>query len=62
MTRLLNVEEGTNKPVESLTDTNFYRQQQRIALRNCGVIDPENIDEYIAHRRLHGAWARCSPR
>ena len=35
--RLLNKEEGTNKVVESLTDTNFYRQQQRIALRNCGL-------------------------
>ena len=45
--RLLNVEDGSNQVVESLTDTNFYRQQQRIALRNCGVIDPENIDEYI---------------
>ncbi|MBN2348771.1 MAG: NADH-quinone oxidoreductase subunit NuoF [Bacteroidales bacterium] len=27
---------------------NFYKKQVRIALRNCGVIDPENIDEYIA--------------
>ena len=27
---------------------NFYKKQKRIALRNCGVIDPENIDEYIA--------------
>ena len=26
----------------------FYRPQMRLALRNCGVIDPENIDEYIA--------------
>ncbi len=26
----------------------FYKKQMRIALRNCGVIDPENIDEYIA--------------
>ena len=34
--------------VTSLTDTQFYKQQLRIALRNCGVIDPENIDEYIA--------------
>ena len=32
----------------SLYETNFYRKQKRIALRNCGVIDPENIDEYIA--------------
>ncbi len=32
----------------SLSETNFYKKQLRIALRNCGVIDPENIDEYIA--------------
>ncbi|MBQ5801754.1 MAG: NADH-quinone oxidoreductase subunit NuoF [Clostridia bacterium] len=34
--------------VKSLYDTHFYHKQQRIALRNCGVIDPENINEYIA--------------
>ena len=32
----------------SLNDTTFYKTQKRVALRNCGVIDPENIDEYIA--------------
>ena len=32
----------------SLNDTAFYRSQLRVALRNCGVIDPENIEEYIA--------------
>ena len=32
----------------SLADTNFYKSQKRIVLRNCGVIDPDNIDEYIA--------------
>ncbi len=32
----------------SLNDTIFYRSQYRLALRNCGVIDPENIEEYIA--------------
>ncbi len=32
----------------SLNDTNFYKTQKRVALRNCGLIDPENIDEYIA--------------
>ena len=31
----------------SLAETNFYKKQRRIALRNCGVIDPENIEEYI---------------
>ncbi len=34
--------------VKSLDDTAFYKKQMRIALRNCGVINPENIDEYIA--------------
>lgn len=34
--------------VDRLDDLNFYKKQKRIALKNCGVIDPENIDEYIA--------------
>ncbi len=34
---------------ESLNDTTFYKKQIRVALRNCGVIDPEDIDEYIAY-------------
>ena len=33
--------------VKALSDTDFYKKQHRIALRNCGVIDPENIEEYI---------------
>ena len=32
----------------SLGDTAFYKSQNRVVLRNCGVINPENIDEYIA--------------
>jgi NADH-quinone oxidoreductase subunit F/NADP-reducing hydrogenase subunit HndC len=32
----------------SLSETNFYKKQMRVALRNCGVIDPEQIEEYIA--------------
>ena len=37
------------KPTDvSLNDTAFYRSQKRVALRNCGVINPEVIDEYIA--------------
>ncbi len=35
--------------VKALSDTNFYKKQTRVALRNCGVINPENIDEYIAY-------------
>ena len=33
--------------VKALSDTDFYKKQHRIALRNCGVINPENIEEYI---------------
>ena len=46
--RLLHKEKEGEPPVKSLTDTEFYRRQTRVALRNCGVINPENIDEYIA--------------
>ena len=35
--------------VKSLNETQFYKKQTRVALRNCGLIDPENIDEYIAY-------------
>ena len=34
--------------VKSLDELNFYKKQKRIALKNCGIIDPEEIDEYIA--------------
>ena len=34
--------------VKSLNETQFYKKQKRVALRNCGVINPEVIDEYIA--------------
>lgn len=36
------------KKVNSLDELNFYKKQKRIALKNCGVINPEDIDEYIA--------------
>ncbi len=42
-----NVELDKSVPV-SLSETGFYKKQQRVALRNCGVINPESIDEYIA--------------
>ena len=47
--RLLHKEEVKKQPtsVTSLTDTEFYKHQQRIVLRNCGIINPEDIDEYI---------------
>ena len=37
-----------NSTVQKLDELTFYKKQKRIALKNCGVIDPENIDEYIA--------------
>ena len=49
VTRLLYEETVQDDSVKSLEQTKFYAKQKRIALRNCGVIDPENIDEYIAH-------------
>ncbi len=41
------VHENTDE-IKSLNEVDFYKKQQRIALRNCGVINPENIEEYIA--------------
>ncbi len=48
VTRLLYQETVVEDNIKSLNDTAFYAKQMRIALRNCGVIDPEKIDEYIA--------------
>ena len=47
VTRLLYKETVTDNGIKSLNETNFYKKQHRVALRNCGVINPENIDEYI---------------
>jgi NADH-quinone oxidoreductase subunit F/NADP-reducing hydrogenase subunit HndC len=41
------IEEDSNQ-VKSINEVEFYKKQMRIVLRNCGVIDPENIEEYIA--------------
>ena len=48
----------------SLENIDFYRSQMRLALRNCGVIDPENIDEYIAfdgYKALAKALTEMTP-
>lgn len=58
VTRLLYNETVTKEKIKSLNDTTFYSKQQRVALRNCGVIDPENIDEYIAYDGYQ-ALAKC---
>ncbi|MDE6657022.1 MAG: SLBB domain-containing protein, partial [Oscillospiraceae bacterium] len=44
---LLYDETVTEDGIKSLNETSFYKKQHRVALRNCGVINPENIDEYI---------------
>ena len=49
VTRLLYKDaEEAAKDIKPLDEINFYQKQKRVVLRNCGVIDPENIDEYIA--------------
>ena len=49
VTRLLHQETVQDeKNIKNLDHTRFYKNQERVALRNCGVINPENIDEYIA--------------
>ena len=65
VTRLLydeTVKEGGE--IRSLSETQFYKKQHRVALRNCGVINPENIDEYIAfdgYRALGKALTEMTP-
>ena len=46
--RLLYVNPETHEKVQDSKHINFYQKQLRIALRNCGFINPENIEEYIA--------------
>jgi len=46
--RLLFRDPVTKEPVTDSKHINFYQKQLRVVLRNCGVIDPENIEEYIA--------------
>ena len=61
--RLLAKDIGGSK-VKSLDDLSFYKKQMRIALKNCGVINPENIDEYIAfdgYRALERVLKEMSP-
>ena len=45
--RLLYQETVHEDNIKSLNDVDFYKKQKRVALRNCGVINPENIEEYI---------------
>jgi NADH:ubiquinone oxidoreductase subunit F (NADH-binding)/(2Fe-2S) ferredoxin len=56
--RLLYINPETEQQVSDSKHMGFYRKQLRIALRNCGFIDPENIEEYIA-RDGYAALAKC---
>lgn len=56
--RLLYRDPKSKKVVSDSKDMDFYKKQIRIALRNCGFIDPENIDEYIA-RDGYQALGKC---
>ena len=52
------------KIVEKLNELEFYKKQERIVLKNCGAIDPENIDEYIAvdgYKALEKALKEMTP-
>lgn len=48
---LYDIDPKTNEKILNIDKIKFYEKQQRIALRNCGKIDPEDINEYIA---MHG--------
>jgi NADH-quinone oxidoreductase subunit F/NADP-reducing hydrogenase subunit HndC len=52
--RLLYKGEGEQKKTNMVEDIEFYQKQVRVVLRNCGVINPENIDEYIAREGYVG--------
>lgn len=47
--RLMAGDKEAEDPSKSLENVDFFKRQVRVALRNCGVINPENIDEYIAY-------------
>ena len=49
VTDLLYKDHTTDETMNSIDDVGFYKKQQRVALRNCGVINPEIIEEYIAY-------------
>jgi NADH:ubiquinone oxidoreductase subunit F (NADH-binding)/(2Fe-2S) ferredoxin/NAD-dependent dihydropyrimidine dehydrogenase PreA subunit len=58
VTHLLYQDPETELPVSDSKHMDFYKKQVRIALRNCGFINPENIEEYIA-RDGYAALAKC---
>ena len=59
--RLVTTRPAPTGPRREMDDIPFFKRQVKIVLRNCGVIDPLKIDEYIA-RDGYQALPRCSPR
>jgi NADH-quinone oxidoreductase subunit F len=62
--RLLYYDPAHKASVEKWHDIDFYGKQKRVLLGNCGVIDPENIDHYLArdgYRALHDVLAGMNP-
>ena len=62
--RLLYRDPTSDEPIPHYDDIPFYKGQQQLILRNCGIIDPENIDEAIdreAYQALQKAFASMSP-
>lgn len=63
--RLIYHESLEEDRIKSLNNVDFYKKQMRIALKNCGVIDPENIDEYLAfdgYKALEKVLIKMSPK
>ncbi|WP_299577127.1 NADH-quinone oxidoreductase subunit NuoF [uncultured Sunxiuqinia sp.] len=56
--RLLYTDPNTQMPITESKNMDFYKKQVRIALRNCGFINPENVEEYIANEG-YAALGKC---
>lgn len=56
--RLLYRDQTTQEPIEDSEKMDFYKKQKRVALRNCGFINPNSIEEYIG-RDGYSALADC---
>ncbi|NMB43331.1 MAG: 4Fe-4S binding protein [Clostridiales bacterium] len=64
VSRLVYDDAVTKEGIKPLSETNFYKKQHRVALRNCGIIDPSCIDEYIGtggYEALGKALTEYSP-
>ena len=64
MTRLLYTDPVTGQAIPRYSDINFFQKQKRLILRNCGHINPEKIDDYIAaggYKALKKVLAEMSP-